>query len=121
MHYNNKEKGVLKLISSCSDGFIKIWNFHSGEIIKIIKVFGVFLHGICLINNNYLAVGCDKSIKIVDINKKRVIKVLNDDNNVYCIKNFIHILYGICLISQGMSEYIYRKNADIRLWINKTY
>ena len=38
----NNEKTILKLIASCSDGFIKIWNFHSGEILKVIKVFGVF-------------------------------------------------------------------------------
>lgn len=110
---NNNEKNILKLIASCSDGFIKIWDFHSGETLEIIKVFGAFLHGICLINNNYLAVGCgDKSIKIIDINKKRVIKVLNCFNDVYCIKNFIHPLYGLCLISQGI--------LDIILWVNKT-
>ena len=120
---NNNEKIILKLIASCSDGFIKIWNFHSGELLKIIKVFGTFLHGICLINNNYLAVGCgDKTIKIVDIKKKKVIKVLYDNNYVCCIKNFIHPLYGICLISQGMkinkyNNYIY--NNGISLWVNK--
>ena len=118
---NNNDKNILKLVVSCIDGFIKIWNFHSGEILETIKVFGVFLHGICLINNNYLAVGCgDKSIKTIDVNKKRVIKVLNCHKDVYCIKNFIHPLYGICLISQGMTDYIYEKNDDIILWINKT-
>lgn len=38
----NNDKAVLKLIASCSDGFIKIWNFHYDEILKIIKIYGIF-------------------------------------------------------------------------------
>ena len=117
----NDEKTILKLIASCSDGFIKIWNFHSGEILKIIKVFGVFLHSICLINNNYLAVGCgDKSIKIVDIKKGKAIKVLiGDASDINCIKCINHPNFGICLITKGNTKFHYDDN--IKLWGNKKY
>ena len=117
----NNEKTILKLIASCSDGFIKIWNFHSGEILKVIKVFGVFLHSICLINNNYLAVGCgDKSIKIVDIKKGKVIKVLiGDATDINCIKSINHPNFGICLLTKGNTQFRY--NDNIKLWGNKKY
>ena len=117
------EKSILKLIASCSDGYIKIWNFHSGEILKLIKVFGVFLHSICLINNNYLAVGCgDKTIKIVDINKGKTMKTMFNQYDVNCIKSIIHPLYGICLISQTNQPQIYfyiKEKSVIKLWVNK--
>ena len=119
----NNEKTTLQLIASCSDGHIKFWNFHSGEMLQIIRVFGVFLHSICLINKNYLAVGCgDKSIKIVDIKKEKVIKVLFESNDVTCIKSFIHPSFGICLISQEKSEeYVNINNNHISLWADKKY
>ena len=117
----NNGKTFLKLIASCSDGFIKIWNFHSGEILKVIKVFGVFLHSICLINNNNLAVGCgDKTIKIVDIKTGKVIKVLiGDDDDINCIKKINHPQFGICLITKGNTQFRYKNN--IKLWGNKKY
>ena len=117
----NNDKAVLKLIASCSDGFIKIWNFHSGEIFKIIKVYGICLHSICLINNNYLAVGCgDKSIKIVDIEKGKVIKALIEDaQDISCIKCINHPKFGICLILKGNTKFEY--NDNIKLWGNKKY
>ena len=118
----NNEKKTLKLIATCSDGHIKFWNFHSGEMLQIIKVFGVFLHSICLININFLAVGCgDKSIKIVDIKKGKVIKVLFGSDDVICIKIFIHPSFGICLISQEKSEFYGINNNHISLWVDKKF
>ena len=29
----NKEEELIELIGSCSDGNIRIWNFHSGELL----------------------------------------------------------------------------------------
>ena len=111
------EKSALKLIASCSDGFIKIWNFHSGEIFKLIKVFGVFLHSICLLNYEYLAVACgDKSIKILDINKGKLVKVLIENNDINCIKSIFLPSYGICLISQEIPYFGDKNNDYIKLY-----
>ena len=91
-------------------------------MLQIIKVFGVFLHSICLININFLAVGCgDKSIKIVDIKKGKVIKVLFGSDDVICIKSFIHPSFGICLISQEKSEFYGINNNHISLWVDKKF
>ena len=111
---NNNE--VLKIIESNEDGNIRIWNFHSAELLDEIKISSEWLFGICLWNNDYLFISCrDKSIKLMDLKNKTIIKTLyglkNDD--ISCIKKIVHPLYGECLISQGTN------NGKIKLWINK--
>ena len=57
----NNNKGIIYLIASILDGYIRIWNFHSGENIKNIEVLEIKrieddLRGICLWDNEYLYV-----------------------------------------------------------------
>ena len=121
--YYNKENGThlslliykanksINLIESCFDGNISIWNFHTGELIDRIKI-NKWLTGICLWNNDYLFVGSyDKSIKLVDIKKKAIIKDLYEHRDwVLTIKIINHSKYGNCLISQG------RRKDQIKIW-----
>ena len=51
---NDKEE-IIKLIESSEDGYIRIWNFHSGELIKKIKA-NKMCYGIALWNNGYIFV-----------------------------------------------------------------
>ena len=81
-HYSviiNNNKGIVQLIESSGDGNIRIWNFHTGELLsKILINKKRGLCGICLWNNEYLVVGCsNKSIKIVELNNTKIIKELN--------------------------------------------
>ena len=111
---SNEEK--KKLIESCNDGHIRIWDFHLGEMLNKIKVSDEYLFGICLINNNHLCIGCeDKIIKIINLDKKKVAKTFNDNNGNYIIniQKIIHPKYGICLLSQGF------KKDKIKLWAFK--
>ena len=50
---NNKD-GILKLIDSCEDGYIRIWDFHSGKQLNKIYVVSDWLYGICLCDDDYL-------------------------------------------------------------------
>ena len=34
----NNNKKITKLIESCDDGIIRIWNFHSGALLKKINI-----------------------------------------------------------------------------------
>ena len=108
------DEEVIKLIESNSDGNIKIWNFHSGELLYKIKISDKMLLGICLWNNDYLLIGSeDKSIKILDLNNRTIIKELISHNkSVNCIKKIILPIYGKCIISQGSDD-------QIKLWIYK--
>ena len=105
---------ITKLIESSADGNIRIWNFHSGELLDKIKVCEDWVNGICLWNNDYLLAGChDKKIKVVDLKKKTIIKVLNGHNDeVLTLKKIDHPQYGECLISQGY------KDDGIKIWTN---
>ena len=121
--YNNKDSHshiiinnineVLELIESSFDGNIRIWNFHSGELIKRIKVSQDWLFSICLFNNDYLIVGCgDKNIKLIDIKKEKVIKNLKGHNNhIICIKKINLRNNENYILSQGLI------NDQIKLWI----
>ena len=109
---NNKN---IKLIESSNFGDIRIWNFHSGKLLKKLKISNYSLLGICLWDNEHIFVGCgDRTIKLIDINNNLIIKnLISHDKEVFTIKKFNHPKYGMCLISQGLKE------NNIKLWINK--
>ena len=111
---NNIES--IKLIESCSDGFIRIFNFHSGLLLKKIKIIDKVLYGLCLWNENYLIVGCgNKTINIIELESEINIKCLNSHNNdVLTIKKINHPKLGECLLSQNLGE------SEIKLWINES-
>ena len=78
---NDKEE-IVKLIKSCYNGNITIWDFHSGLLLNTIKVSTTILREICLYDNEYLFVGCDdRTIKLIDYKKLKVIKELSGHNN----------------------------------------
>ena len=107
---------IIKLIESCSDGYIRIWNFHSAILYNKIKVSDDILYGMCLWNNNCLFVGSDdKNIKLVDLNNGICIKSLPGHNKpVLTIKKLIHPQYGEWLISQGLQD------DKIKIWHNSS-
>jgi len=109
-----------KLIESCNDGYIRIWDFHLGDLINKIKVSDEYLFGICLINNRHFCVGCeDKKIKIINLDEEKVVKTFNGNNDncnyIISIKKINHSEYGICLVSQGF------KRDKIKLWTFQDY
>ena len=108
---NNNEKIIL--IESSSNGYIRIWNFHTAELLNKIKVSNNGLNGICLWDHKYLFVGCDdKEIKIVDFIKGNVSKnLIGHNQEVLSIQKFTHPIYGECLVSQSLG------NDKIKLWI----
>ena len=69
------ESNLIKLIESSEDGNIRIWNFHTGELLNKIFIY-LFLNGIYLWENDYLFVGSgDKTINILDLKKSKVIVI----------------------------------------------
>ena len=106
----------ILLIDSCCgiDRYIRIWNFHSANLIKKIFINSISM-GLCLLSEQYLFVGCvDKSIKFVDLSGKLEIKSFLGHKEWICtIKIFEHPKFGKCLISQG------RRNDIINIWAIK--
>ena len=100
---------IIKLIESSNDGNIRIWNFHTGQLLDKINTGDEYLTGICLWDNNYLFVACgdggEGTIKLIDLNKKAIINIQsNYSDEVLTIKKIIlhdNIDY---LISQSLGK-----------------
>ena len=110
-----KNMGVVELVECEFYGYIRIWNFHSGNLIKKIEICRrIPLVSMCLWNKNYLLVSCvDYTIKLVDFKNYAFIKSFKGHNNEVCtLKKIIHPMYGECLISQGLF------NEQIKMWVN---
>ena len=101
-----------KLIDSSKDGNIRVWDFHEGQLLYKIKVCDKELYGVCLWNKDFIIAGCsDKTIKIVDLNKRELFRSLVSHYKcVRTVKKITHPLYGECLLSQG---------EQIKIWIIK--
>ena len=111
----HKTKEIIKMIESSGDGSIRIWNFHSGELLDHIIIYKKRLFGMVLWNDEYLFVGCeDQTIKLLELKSGDIINNLIGKNKaVLTIKKIFHPKYGNCLISQG------NKDNQIKLWIGK--
>ena len=102
------------MVESCSFGFVRIWNFHSVELINKIKVYDDWIFGICFWDKDYAFVSCKyKIIKLVNLTKGLTEKNLEGHNSgIFTIKKVNHPIFGKCLLSQGY------ENDQIRIWIN---
>ena len=104
-----KSKEIIKLISSCDDGILRIWEFLSGKLLKKIDISEKKLRSICLLNENYAFVGClDNTIKLIEINEEgKTIMTLSGHNDKVCtVKKIILPKYGECIFSQGFDDCI---------------
>ena len=113
MKIDNSEQ-IVKLIVASGDGYIRIWDFNLGILLKKINC-NDYLNCICLWDNEYAFVGCDnKIIKLVNLKTGKIIKDLFGHNNyVLDIKKINHPKYSECLISQGYQD------DQIKLWVIK--
>ena len=102
------------MIESSYEGFIRIWDFYSAKLLKILTIINSGdLNGFCLYNNEYLFAICeDKTIGILELNKGEIIKELKGHNeDIVYIKTINHPIYGECIISQGYGD------DGLKLWI----
>ena len=110
-----KQDGVVKIIDSSTDGYIRIWDFHNNRLLK--KIPGTnnkeWIYGICLWKKDYLLVGCSKYINLIDLKEGKIIKKFEGHNKrIITIKKFKHHKYGECFLSQGYQD------DYILMWIN---
>ena len=115
IYEDNKESyHIIKLIES-SDGinsFIRIWDFHSSQLLGKIESSNNILRSIGIWDSNFAFAGCgDKSIKLINLESCKIINSLvGHQNNICTIKIIFHPQLGKCIISQG------HNNDQIRIW-----
>jgi hypothetical protein len=109
-----ESENIVKLIDSCMDGYIRIWNFHENILLKRIKISDQGIKGICLWDENHIFVGCDeRCIKLVQFNDGIIESIMfGHKGKVCCVKQIFHEKYGKCLVSKGWGIDV------IKLWVN---
>lgn len=103
---------VTQLIESDGSGTVRIWDFHTANLLKSISlVLGYNLRGICLWNDKYLfGAGSDCHIKMFDLKAGTFVKDFKSHTKTACsIQKIIHPQYGECLISHSL-------DGKLKLW-----
>ena len=103
---------VTQLIESDGSGTVRIWDFHTANLLKSISlVLGYNLRGICLWNEKYLfGAGSDCHIKMFDLKAGTFVKDFKSHTKTACsIQKIIHPQYGECLISHSL-------DGKLKLW-----
>jgi WD40 repeat protein len=109
----NETKDQNILIESDGNGYIRMWEFHAGTLLKIISASpNLNLRGICLWNDDYLlAAGNDYQVKLFDLVEGKFVKTLKAHTSTVCsLEKIVHPKYGECLISQGL-------DGKLRVWV----
>ena len=112
---NLDNEGIVKLIESSIDGQIRIWNFHIGILLNKIRISDSALYGLCLLNEEYLYIGCEeKVIKILKLSDGTIMdnNLIGHKRDVITIKKIMHPEFKECILSQGLHH------DQIKLWIN---
>ena len=100
-------------MESSKNGFLRVWNFDSKELLLKIKTEYNNIFNFCEWDNNFIFFTCEENNSIILINlfdNKTITKLTGKNNNFYFIQKIKHPEYGDCLISQ-------RKGLDnIMIW-----
>ena len=102
------------LIESDGNGYIRMWEFHTANLIKCIFTNSfVNLRGVCLWNERYLfAGGSDHQIKLFDLIDSKCILSYKEHTSAVCtLDKSKSKIYGECLLSQGT-------DGKIKIWIS---
>ena len=95
----DKDKKI-KLISS-GGGLIRIWNFHSGDLLNKLKINNrkYNLPIICIWNSDYLIGACEQyGLKIFDLKNDKIPQVMSGFGDCSCAKKIMHPIYGESLL-----------------------
>ena len=103
----NDKENVIKIIEGNENNLLKIWDFHSGELIDTFYLYGGVI-GLCLWDSKYLLVGRKEAIQLIDMVEGKVSKVFYEPNgHILCIRKFLHPKYGECFIAKSSEQKIY--------------
>ena len=106
--YDNKKN--VKLIESNTGGYVRIWNFHTGKLIKKIKISNVPLYGIFLWNLEFLFVGSySGKVLLINLKNGKIEQILDTKSysKVNKVKKISHSKIG---------EYLITNNDSLILW-----
>ena len=100
----NCYKDIIKLIESSWDNNVRIWNFHTGQLLKKIYCGENGAQGMCLWDSNNVFIGCGREIQKIDLKNGKIVENIKCECNkkeILTIQKITHPLYGECLLFQG--------------------
>ena len=102
---------ITKLFAGMEENTIKIWNFHSTQLLSEISIPKLIIKSICLWDEENLLVGTGGGLKMIDLNKNKLVKNNTDIIDIARMDICTIPKYGKCLITKGYN--------GMNLWINK--
>ena len=102
---------ITKLLAGMKENSIKIWDFHSTQLLGEIAISKSTLKSICLWDEENLLVGTSSGLKLIDLDKNKLVKNFLDIVDINRMDICTIPKYGKCLITANYKE--------INLWINK--
>ena len=102
---------ITKLIAVMKENTVKIWNFHSTQLLAEISISKSTIKSICLWDEENLLIGTSGGLKLIDLNKNKHVKNFGDIVDIARMYICTIQKYGKCLITSNYKE--------IFLWINK--
>ena len=106
-----KYSNITKLFAAENDGFVRIWNFHDGNLLSEINISKSKVYDICLWDDEQLFAGYGGGIKLVDLKNNKIIKNFEEKGEARSIVTIDYHKFGKCLIIENYK--------GIFLWINK--
>ena len=107
-------KKIVKIFFPSKEGYILIFNFHSGEMINKILCGNnnTILIGFCLWDENFAFTGGNnKNLILIDLNEGKMIKEFKEHKQWICsIKTIKHNSLGQILVTHGLDN-------KIKLWM----
>ena len=82
---NNQNK--TKLLESCMDGKVRIWDYFAGDLIKKIRVNDQALFGICYFNEENIIIGSDGTIILLNIKNNECLTFKSVKNEITTIQS----------------------------------
>ena len=108
----------INLIESSENGIIRIWNFHTGKLLKKIYHYKSYeIYSICLWDKDYIFFGAGEGeIELLELEKENFLKKCKKkhSDSVLTIKTIVHPEFGDCFIS-------FSRDKTIKLWKIKKY
>lgn len=96
--------GKILLYETDGGGCFRIWDYHQETIIDKIVCNGCSLRGFVLWNDKIVvAASSDKSVKVIDLQTKKIETIKDIHTNVVCsVVKIFHPIYGESLISSAI-------------------
>ena len=95
----------VKLIEAFMDGYIKIWNFHTGKMLNNIKIGNDRLYEIGILDKKNILVGSDdRYIKIVNLKNSKVKNIFSRGYRIVSLEKIDHPYLGEYIISLGEND-----------------